>query len=81
MDNKVLVKVDTRELLLPYVKSRIKINLEPSLREQLKNFVVVQNLSYIKYAVEGKMNSLMPADDNNNDLNVLEGVFEGICFF
>ena len=39
--------------------------------------MVVQDIPYVKYAVEGKMNSLMATDDEN----IFEGVFEGICFF
>ena len=47
VENKVLIKVESRELLLPYLKSKVKIRLEPSLRESLRNFVVVQNLPYV----------------------------------
>jgi len=32
VENKILVKVESRELVLPYLKSRVKIRLEPSLR-------------------------------------------------
>lgn len=45
-ENKILVKVGCKELLQPFLKSKIKLRLEPSLRESLRNFVVVQDLSY-----------------------------------
>lgn len=66
MENKLLVVTPTMDLLLPYTRRKIRVRVEPELREELSNFVVTQSLPYlsterwgnVEYAVIGRILSI-----------------------